>query len=84
MKVAYQMAVNIAWTSVPLFFTEPIMKMLMPHLKERPRLKNYDPSTYKNVEWEKIDVTRKRDLLRKAKLEQKNTGKFSVKVDATA
>jgi hypothetical protein len=31
-------------------------------------------------EWDKIAVTRKRDMLRTARLEREKTGKFSVKV----
>ncbi len=57
------------------------MTTLNPKMKERPRVENYDPESYKTVEWEKVNVTRKRDMLRQAKIERKATGKFSVKIN---
>ena len=78
-KVGLQVVLNIIMTSLPLRLTEPFMQFINPRLRERPRIKGYDGSTYQTIDWEKISVTRKRDLLRKAKQEMKATGKFSIK-----
>jgi hypothetical protein len=79
-KIGVHLVTNIIMTSLPLKVSEKIMETLNPRLKERPRIENYDADSYKTVEWEKVNVTRKRDLLRKAKIEREKTGQFSVKV----
>ena len=80
-KIGVHLVTNIIMTSLPLRISEKIMTTLNPRLKERPRVANYDPDSYKTVEWEKVSVTRKRDMLRQAKIERAETGKFSVKVN---
>ena len=42
---------------------------------------NASTNTYKAVAWDKIAVTRKRGMLRNARLERKAAGKFSVKIE---
>ena len=78
-KIGVHLVTNIIMTSLPLKVSEIIMQALNPQLKERPRIENYDADTYKTVEWEKVNITRKRDMLRKARIEREKTGKFSVK-----
>jgi len=80
-KIGVHLVTNIIMTSLPLKLSEKIMTTLNPKMKERPRVENYDPESYKTVEWEKVNVTRKRDMLRQAKIERKATGKFSVKIN---
>ena len=82
-KIGVHLVTNIIMVSLPLRLSEKIMTTLNPRLKERPRVENYDPDSYKTVEWEKVNVTRKRDLLRQAKIEREETGKFSVRVNRT-
>jgi len=79
-KIGAYLVINIIMTSLPLKLSEKIMTIVNPRLTERPRVENYDPSSYKTVEWEKVNVTRKRDMLRQAKIEREETGKFSVRV----
>jgi anaerobic magnesium-protoporphyrin IX monomethyl ester cyclase len=80
-KIGVHLVTNIIMTNLPLKVSEQIMQTLNPRLKERPRIENYDADTYQTVEWEKVNVTRKRDLLRKARIEREKTGHFSVKVE---
>ena len=82
-KIGVYLVTNIIMTSLPLKLSEKVMTTLNPRLKERPRVDNYDPDSYKTVEWEKVNVTRKRDMLRQAKIEREETGKFSVRVNRT-
>ena len=50
----------------PLNISEFIMNIINPDTKKRQRVNNYDPTSYKTVDWERVDIMRKRDLLRKA------------------
>ncbi len=79
-KIGIHLVTNIVMTSLPLWLSEFIMQTLNPRLRERPRIRGYDSSTYQTVEWDKIAVTRKRDLLRTARLEREKTGQFSVRI----
>jgi hypothetical protein len=79
-KIGVHLVTNIVMTTLPLWLSEFIMQTLNPRLRERPRIRGYDSSTYQTVEWDKIAVTRKRDLLRTARLEREKTGQFSVKI----
>jgi len=78
-KIGIHLITNIVMTSLPLGLSELIMQTLNPRLRERPLIRDYDPSNYQTAEWDKIAVTRKRDLLRTARLERESTGKFSVR-----
>tara|TARA_Y100000294_G_scaffold169938_2_gene181639 strand:+ start:66 stop:1151 length:1086 start_codon:yes stop_codon:yes gene_type:complete len=80
-KIGVHLVTNIIMTALPLKLSERIMVTLNPRLNERPRVRDYDPDSYKTVEWEKINVTRKRDMLRKARIQREKTGHFSVKVN---
>jgi len=73
---------NLILTALPLWLTEPFMCLLNPDLGKRRKVKNYDASTYKTVDWEKVETTRKRDLLKHAREERKANGKFTVVVES--
>lgn len=70
-KICVQLAVNMIVAFLPLWLTEPVMKRLNPQLKKRPRIKDYDPSTYKTCDWDEVQTRRKAQLLTAAKLELK-------------
>jgi anaerobic magnesium-protoporphyrin IX monomethyl ester cyclase len=80
-KIGIYLVTNILITSLPLWISEPMMGMLNPRLRSRKKIADYDPESYQTVEWAKVDVTRKRDLLRKARIERERTGRFSVRVE---
>ncbi len=77
-KIAIYLLTNIILTSLPLKITEPFMCMLNPAMKKRKRIKNYDPSTYKEVDWDKMEVRQKAVLLKKARDELKTSGVFKI------
>ena len=69
---------NIIITSLPLWLTEKFMCFLNPELKKRQRVKNYDPSTYKEIDWDRMEVRNKAVLLKKARDELKESGTFNI------
>jgi len=83
-KIGIHVVTNIIMTTMPLRLSTIIMETLNPRLRDRPRIEEYDPETYKTVDWDKMAVSRKRDLLRQARIEQKATGTFNVKVGGDA
>lgn len=73
---------NLVMVSLPLPLSEAIMTFLNPQLKKRQRIKDYDPSTYKQIDWDRLEVMKKASLLKQAKRELKETGTFNVFVDS--
>ena len=80
-KIAIQLLINITVAFLPLRITEPIMIALNPEMGKRKRIKNYDPTTYREIDWNKMDNKRKIILLKKARDEFKMTGTFSLKTE---
>ncbi len=70
-KIGVQLIINMIFTFLPLRLTEPFMNWLNPMMKKRPRIKDYDPSTYKTCDWDQMHMRRKAQLLTAAKLELK-------------
>ena len=58
-----------------------MMYRVNPGLKERERVKNYDPNSYKIVDWDKMEVKQKHVLLKQARDQMKSTGTFNILVD---
>ena len=56
------------------------MCWLNPNLKKRKCIKGYDPSTYVEIDWDRMDVRNKAVLLKKARDEMKQSGTFNVTV----
>ena len=56
------------------------MSWLNPNLKKRRRIENYDPSTYVQIDLDKMEVRNKAVLLKKARDELKQSGTFNVMV----
>ena len=54
------------------------MSWLNPELKKRRRINDYDPSTYKQIDWDRMEVKNKAVLLKKARDEMKLTGTFNI------
>ncbi len=79
-KIGMYLLTNIILTLLPLWLTEPFMCWLNPNLKKRQRVKNYDPSTYVEIDWDRMDVRNKAVLLKKARDEFKESGTFNVTV----
>ena len=79
-KIGIHLVTNIIVTALPLKWTEPLMKIFNPRLRERLRVLDYDPESYQQVDWERTAIVSKRDLLREARISREATGTFSVKV----
>ena len=58
-----------------------MMYRVNPGLKERERVKNYDPNSYKIVDWDKMEVNQKHVLFKQARDQMKSTGTFNILVD---
>ena len=54
--------------------------MLNPDLRQRVKIRDYDPDTYEQIDWERVAVVSKRDLLREARISREATGTFSVRI----
>lgn len=80
-KIAMYLLTNIILTSLPLWLTEKFMCFLNPELKKRQRVKNYDPSTYEEIDWDRMEVRNKAVLLKKARDQLKESGTFNVTVE---
>ena len=83
-KIGVYLLTNIILTSLPLRLTEPFMCWLNPSLKKRQRVAGYDPSTYKEIDWDRMETRNKAVLLKKARDELKESGTFNVKVKANS
>jgi len=70
-KIGMQLITNMIIAFLPLRVTEPFMNWINPQMKNRPKIKNYDASTYKTCDWDEIQTRRKAQLLTAAKLELK-------------
>ena len=66
-KIGVYLLTNIILTSLPLWLTEPFMSWLNPSLKKRQRVAGYDPSTYKEIDWDRMETRNKAVLLKKAR-----------------
>lgn len=77
-KIGMHLTTNIFLTSLPLKVSEFIMTTLNPAMKNRRRVPNYDPSTYKTHDWDENETKNLVLRLKKARDERKSTGKFSV------
>jgi anaerobic magnesium-protoporphyrin IX monomethyl ester cyclase len=79
MRAVIAVVVNLIIATLPLWLVEPIMTALIPSLKERKRVKNYDLSSYRASGWDILDSRNKAVLLKDArdknKLRQKSRKK---------
>ena len=53
-KIGVHLLTNIVVTSLPLKLTESVMSMLNPDLRQRVKIRDYDPDTYEQIDWEKV------------------------------
>ncbi len=77
-KIGFYLAVNIVISSLPLWMTEWFMNLLNPAMKNRPRIHEYDPTTYETVDWDKIETKNITVRLKEARDERNSTGKFNI------
>jgi len=80
-KIGIYLLTNIIIVGLPRFVTERFMMFLNPSLGKRQRVKEYDPSSYRIVDWDKVETLKKSVLLRKAREERRATGSFKVLLD---
>lgn len=80
-KVGIQLLINITMALLPLRLTEPFMVALNPALGSRPPVKGYDPSTYQEIDWDRMKSKQTTVLLKQARDERRKTGTFNLKVD---
>ncbi len=73
-KIAAQLMTNMAIAFLPLWLTEPFMNWLNPQMKNRSKIRNYNPATYKTCDWDEMQTRRKAQLLTSAKIELKTKG----------
>lgn len=71
-KIGVHLVINMIVAFLPPWLMEPVMNWLNPQMRKRPRIKNYDPSTYKTCDWDEMQTRRKAQLLTAAKLELKS------------
>jgi anaerobic magnesium-protoporphyrin IX monomethyl ester cyclase len=79
-RVGLTVAVNMAVAFLPLSVTEPFMTWLNPAMKARPRLKNFEASSFVASQWDKDSAKEKTMILRAAQEERKATGRFSIEL----
>lgn len=77
-KIGVNVAVNMAVAFLPLAVTEPVMNWLNPAMKRRPRVPDYDASTFRASEWDKDTARQKTAVLKAAQEERRTTGRVSV------
>lgn len=73
-KIGLHVVINIVMTALPLAITEPLMTFLNPALATRRRVQNYNPNSYRIVDWDRIASKQKSVLLRRAQDEQSAHG----------
>ena len=77
-KIGFQLGINVIIAYLPLWATEWLMNALNPDMKNRPRIADYDPTTYRTMDWDKLETKNIAKRLKVARDERKKTGKFSV------
>ena len=77
-KIGVNVLVNMAVAFLPLAVTEPLMNRLNPAMKRRPRVRDYDASTFRASEWDKDTARQKTAVLKAAQEERRTTGRVSI------
>jgi hypothetical protein len=81
MKIAVQLLINMTFAFLPLRVTEPLMMALNPSLRQRRRVAGYNPSGYRQIDWDEMERKQKTILLKTAREERRRTGTFNIKVN---
>jgi len=74
LKIVWNVGLNYFMVILPLWITKPLMERLNPTLKERQRIKDYDPSKYVQIDWDRTSVVSISKRLRQAKEDLKTAG----------
>ncbi|MBM10332.1 MAG: hypothetical protein CMF69_12345 [Magnetovibrio sp.] len=83
LKIGLKIAVNTLVAFLPLRLTEPVMLALNPKLKLRRVVKDYDPASYVEMDWDKAETKEITLRLKRARDTKKETGSFSVLIGDT-
>lgn len=73
-KIGFNILTNYFMVILPLWITKPIMETLNPNLKNRQRIKDYDPSKYIQIDWDRSSVVTISKRLRQAKEDLESAG----------
>lgn len=79
-KIGVTVLVNMLIAFLPLTITEPFMNWLNPAMKQRPRVPDYDSSTFQASQWDKETSKQKTVLLKAAQEERKTTGRITIQL----
>ena len=79
-KIGVNIGVNMAVAVLPLAVTEPIMHMLNPAMKRRPRVLDYRPEGFHASQWDKDTAKQKTAVLKTAQEQRRTTGKISIEL----
>jgi len=82
-KIAFNVIINYVMVTMPLWLSKTIMEALDKKLRLRQAVKDYDPSTYVQIDWDRDSVVEISKQLRKAKQDLEDTGNIEkiYKVD---
>lgn len=76
-KIMASLGINYFMVNLPLFISKPIMEFYDRNLRMRQIVKNYDPSKYIQIDWERESVTNISKRLKKAKQDLDTVGDIS-------
>lgn len=79
-RIGVNVLVNMAVAFLPLSATEPVMNWLNPAMKRRPRVREYDPSSFNASQWDKDTARQKTVVLKAAQEERRTTGRISIEL----
>ncbi len=83
-KVGIKVLINMGWSYLPLWLTQPIMHTIFPALKDRVKVEGYSIESHEASDWDEHEAKRKTILLKGARDEYKEKGEFSVLVSKAA
>jgi anaerobic magnesium-protoporphyrin IX monomethyl ester cyclase len=79
-QIGLYVMLNMTIAALPLAVTEPFMNWLNPAMKRRPRIKNYDGSTFHASQWDTGSARQKIVMLKLATEQRNTTGRFSIEL----
>jgi radical SAM superfamily enzyme YgiQ (UPF0313 family) len=79
-RIGVNVLVNMAVAFLPLGATEPVMNWLNPAMRRRPRVSDYDPTSFNASQWDKDTAKQKTVVLKAAQEERRSTGRISIEL----
>jgi len=83
-KIGVKILVNLVFAMLPLSISEPLMIMLNPELKKRPRIQNYKLDSYAPHDWDPVAAKDKAYKLKHARDEKKKSGRVTMEIQQPA